>query len=66
MADEDIPHLAAPDPSKETSPIDEDGPNPSASCMWNGESYPEWYRHCRNGRVYRCEGGRWRNTGMSC
>ncbi len=53
-----------PDPNKATSPIDEVGLK--SSCEWNGERFPEWYRVCRDGRVYQCLDGRWRNTGNSC
>jgi hypothetical protein len=63
MTDEIIPQADAPDPAT-TSPIVEEVV--TSSCEWNGSSYPEWYKHCRNGRVYQCLDGRWRNTGNSC
>jgi len=64
MAD-DITHVTEPDPALDTSPVDGAAPA-GASCMWNGTQFPEWYRVCRNGRVYQCLDGRWRNTGNSC
>lgn len=63
MTDDTIPQADAPDPAT-TSPIVEEVV--TSSCTWNGETYPEWYKTCRNGRVYQCLDGRWRNTGNSC
>jgi len=64
MKDEALKKVNEPDPAKETSPIDEN--SLKSSCTWNGEEFPEWYKVCRNGRVYQCLDGRWRNTGNSC
>jgi len=64
MSDDPIPQAAPPAPDQTTSPIVEEVV--TSSCEWNGQTYPEWYRHCVNGRVYQCLDGRWRNTGNSC
>lgn len=63
MANDEIRQVDAPDPDT-TSPIEDEVV--LSSCEWNGETFPEWYRVCRNGRVYQCLNGRWRNTGNSC
>jgi hypothetical protein len=47
-----------------TSPIVEE--TTLSSCTWDGEEFPEWYKVCRNGRVYQCLDRRLRNTGNSC
>lgn len=60
---EEIKSAGEPDPAK-TSPIVEE--TTLSSCEWDGETFPEWYKVCRNGRVYQCLDGRWRNTGNSC
>lgn len=52
MNDEAVKKVEEPDQSKYTSPIDE--VSLKSSCVWNGEEFPEWYKVCRNGRVYQC------------